>query len=262
MNYPALITPSKLEGLGMFFEVINLEKSFGGLKATDKVSLNIKQGDICSIIGPNGAGKTTLFNLITGHIKPDSGRVIFQGENITGKSAMAVTRRGIARSFQIVNIFPQLTVYENVMVAVLSQKGKSYNLINPAKKIAREEIYGLLESIGLDKQKELLGGQLSHGNQKRLEVGIALAMKPKLLALDEPTAGMAVEEKAAILETIKSLIKRTGCTVLLCEHDMSIIFAVSDFIWVLHNGRIVANGTINEIKNNETVQRIYLGRKE
>jgi branched-chain amino acid transport system ATP-binding protein len=262
LNYPALITPSKLEGLGMFFEVINLEKSFGGLKATDKVSLNIKQGDICSIIGPNGAGKTTLFNLITGHIKPDSGRVIFQGENITGKSAMAVTRRGIARSFQIVNIFPQLTVYENVMVAVLSQKGKSYNLINPAKKIAREEIYGLLESIGLDKQKELLGGQLSHGNQKRLEVGIALAMKPKLLALDEPTAGMAVEEKAAILETIKSLIKRTGCTVLLCEHDMSIIFAVSDFIWVLHNGRIVANGTINEIKNNETVQRIYLGRKE
>lgn len=168
----------------MFFEVIDLEKSFGGLKATDRVSLNIKQGDICSIIGPNGAGKTTLFNLITGHIKPDSGKVIFQGEDITGKSAMAITRRGIARSFQIVNIFPQLTVYENVMVAVLSQKEKGYNMVKPAKKIAREEIYGLLESIGLDKQKGLLGGQLSHGNQKRLEVGIALAMKPKLLALE------------------------------------------------------------------------------
>ncbi len=245
----------------MFFEVVNLEKSFGGLKATDNVSLHIKQGDICSLIGPNGAGKTTFFNLITGHIKPDSGKVLFQGEDITGKPAMAITRKGIARSFQIVNIFPQLTVYENIMVAVLSQKRRSFNFLRPAKKIAAEEIESLLESIGLTRQKNMLSGQLSHGNQKRLEVGIALAMKPKLLALDEPTAGMAVEEKAAILETIKSLIRATGCTVLLCEHDMSVIFEVSDYIWVLHNGRIAANGTIDEIKNNEVVQRIYLGGK-
>ncbi len=246
----------------MFFEVVNLEKSFGGLKATDNVSLHINQGDICSLLGPNGAGKTTFFNLVTGHIKPDSGRVLFQEEDITGKTAMAITRKGIARSFQIVNIFSQLTVYENIMVAVLSQKRKSFNFLNPAKKIAREEIYGILQSTGLEKQANMLGGQLSHGNQKRLEVGIALAMKPKLLALDEPTAGMAVEEKAAILETIKALIKVTGCTVLLCEHDMSVIFQVSDYIWVLHNGRIVANGTIEQIKNNEVVQRIYLGGKE
>ncbi len=243
----------------MFFEVVNLEKSFGGLKATDNVSLQIKQGDICSLIGPNGAGKTTFFNLITGHIKPDSGKVLFQGEDITGKSAMAITRKGIARSFQIVNIFPQLTVYENIMVALLSQKGRSFDFLRPAKKIATEEIAKLLESIGLTRQRNMLSGQLSHGNQKRLEVGIALAMKPKLLALDEPTAGMAVEEKAAILETIRSLIRATGCTVLLCEHDMSVIFEVSDYIWVLHNGRIVANGTIGEIRNNEVVQRIYLG---
>ena len=243
----------------MFFEVVNLKKSFGGLKATDNVSLHIKQGDICSLIGPNGAGKTTLFNLVTGHIKPDSGRVLFQGEDITGKPAMTITRKGIARSFQIVNIFPQLNVYENIMVAVLSQKRKSFDFLNPAKKIAREEIHSLLESIGLTDHMKMLGGQLSHGNQKRLEVGIALAMKPKLLALDEPTAGMAVEEKAAILKTIKSLIQATGCTVLLCEHDMSVIFDVSDFIWVLANGRIVANGTVDQIKNNEVVQRIYLG---
>ncbi len=243
----------------MFFEVVNLEKSFGGLKATNNVSLQIKQGDICSLIGPNGAGKTTFFNLITGHIKPDSGKVLFQGEDITGKPAMAITRKGIARSFQIVNIFPQLTVYENVMVAVLSQKRRSFNFLRPAKKMATGEIDMLLESIGLTKQKNMMGGQLSHGNQKRLEVGIALAMKPKLLALDEPTSGMAVEEKAAILETIKSLIRATGCTVLLCEHDMSVIFDVSDYLWVLHNGGIVANGTIDEIKKNEVVQRIYLG---
>ncbi len=246
----------------MFFEVVNLEKSFGGLKAMDNVSLHIKQGDICSLIGPNGAGKSTFFNLITGHIRPDSGRVLFKGEDITGKTAMAITKMGIARSFQIVNIFPHLTIYENIMVAVLSQKQRSFNLLTPAKKIAREEIYGLLQSTGLEKQKDMLGGQLSHGNQKRLEVGIALAMKPNLLALDEPTAGMAVDEKAAILETIQSLIKMTGCTVLLCEHDMSVIFEVSDYIWVLHNGRIVANGMIDEIKNNEVVQRIYLGGKE
>jgi branched-chain amino acid transport system ATP-binding protein len=245
----------------MFFEVVNLEKSFGGVKATDNVSLNIKQGDICSLIGPNGAGKTTFFNLITGYIKPDSGKVLFQGEDIAGKSAMAITRKGIARSFQIVNVFPQLTVYENIMVAVLSQKQRSFNFLSPAKKIAREEIYGLLQNTGLEKQMNMLGGQLSHGNQKRLEVGIALAMKPKLLALDEPTAGMATEEKVAILETIKALIKMTGCTVLLCEHDMSVIFEVSDYIWVLHNGRIVANGMIDEIRNNEVVQRIYLGGK-
>jgi branched-chain amino acid transport system ATP-binding protein len=245
----------------MFFEVVNLKKSFGGLKATDNVSLHIKQGDICSLIGPNGAGKTTLFNLVTGHIKPDSGRVLFQGEDITGKPAMTITRKGIARSFQIVNIFPQLTVYENIMVAVLSQKRKSFDFLNPAKKIAREEIHSLLESIGLTGHMKMLSGQLSHGNQKRLEVGIALAMKPKLLALDEPTAGMAVEEKGAILKTIKSLIQATGCTVLLCEHDMSVIFDVSDYIWVMANGRIVANGTIDEIKNNEVVQRIYLGGK-
>ncbi|MCK9275856.1 MAG: ABC transporter ATP-binding protein [Syntrophales bacterium] len=246
----------------MFFEVQNLEKSFGGVKATDNVSLHINEGDICSLIGPNGAGKSTFFNLITGYIRPDSGKVIFLGEDITGKTAMAIARKGIARSFQIVNIFPQLTAYENVMVAVLSQKKRSFNVIHPAKKIDKDEIYGLLQSTGLEQQAQMLGGQLSHGNQKRLEVAIALALKPKLLALDEPTAGMAEEEKSAILETIKTLMKMTGCTILLCEHDMSVIFSISDQIWVLHNGRIVANGNVEEIKNNEVVQRIYLGGRE
>ncbi len=244
------------EGYKMFFEIVNLEKSFGGLKATNNVSLHVKQGDICSLIGPNGAGKTTLFNLITGHIKPDSGKVLFKGEDITGKPARQITQKGIARSFQIVNVFPLLTVYENIMVAVLSQKKMSFNFLNPAKKIAREEIIEHLQNIGLDKQADMMAGQLSHGNQKRLEVGIALAMKPTLLALDEPTAGMAVEEKGAILETIKNLIKMTDCTVLLCEHDMNVIFQVSDYIWVLQTGGIVANGTVSEIRNNELVHRI------
>ncbi len=245
----------------MFFQVANLEKSFGGLKATDNVSLHIKQGDICALIGPNGAGKTTLFNLITGALKPDAGKVIFKGEDITGKTAREITRKGIARSFQIVNVFPMLTVYENIMVAVLSQKRMSFNFFHPAKKMAREEIINHLENIGLAEQADMLAGQLSHGNQKRLEVGIALAMKPTLLALDEPTSGMSVEEKGEILDTIRKIIKMTGCTVLLCEHDMNVIFEVSDYIWVLQNGRIVANGTVSDIKNNELVHRIYLGGK-
>lgn len=245
----------------MFFQVANLEKSFGGLKATDNVSLHIKQGDICALIGPNGAGKTTLFNLITGAIKPDAGKVIFKGEDITGKTAREITRKGIARSFQIVNVFPMLTVYENIMVAVLSQKRMSFNFFHSAKKMAREEIINHLENIGLAEQADMLAGQLSHGNQKRLEVGIALAMKPTLLALDEPTSGMSVEEKGEILDTIRKIIKMTGCTVLLCEHDMNVIFEVSDYIWVLQNGRIVANGTVSDIKNNELVHRIYLGGK-
>lgn len=247
------------EGCHMLLEVVNLEKSFGGLKATDGVSFHINQGEICSLIGPNGAGKTTLFNLITGSIRPDSGRVIFKGEDITGKTAREITSKGISRSFQIVNVFPTLTVYENIMVAVLSQKKMSFNMLKPAKKIARDEIAKYLHDIGLEQYVDMMAGQLSHGNQKRLEVGLALAMKPTLLALDEPTAGMGVEEKASILETIKTLIKMTGCTVLLCEHDMNVIFQFSDYIWVLQNGRMCANGTVSAIKNNELVHRIYLG---
>lgn len=245
----------------MFFEIKDLHKSFGGVKAVDSVSLSINKGQLCSIIGPNGAGKTTLFNLITGSIKPDRGKVIFLDKDITSKSAKVITQRGIARSFQIVNIFPRLTVYENIMVATLGHQRRSLNLIRRAKDLGRQECFQLLENIGLVNDATVLAGQLSHGNQKRLEVGLALAMHPKLLLLDEPTSGMAAEEKAGILNTIKDLTKKQDCTVLLSEHDMSVIFSVSDIIWVLNNGSVIARGNVDEIRNNETVRKIYLGER-
>ncbi len=245
----------------MFFEIQDLRKSFGGVKAIDGVTLTVKRGEICSIIGPNGAGKTTLFNLITGSFRPDSGRVIFDDEDITGKSPKYITQRGIARSFQIVNIFPRLTVYENIMVATFSQKRSNLNLFTPARSLSKSECFDLIEQIGLSEAAQSLAGQLSHGNQKRLEVGIALAMKPKLLLLDEPTSGMAVEEKAGILSTIRNLSSKQGCTLFLCEHDMAVIFSVSETIWVLHNGAVIAHGSVDDIKGNETVRQIYLGEK-
>jgi branched-chain amino acid transport system ATP-binding protein len=245
-----------------FFEVADLAKRFGGVNAVDGVSLDVADGEICSVIGPNGAGKTTLFNLISGSFKPDRGRVIFRGEDFTGRTPKAITRGGIARSFQIVNIFPRLTVYEHVLVATLAQQRRSWNMLRRAKSLARDECLRLLESVGLVDAARAPGGQLSHGNQKRLEVAVALAMHPRLLLLDEPTAGMAVEEKAGVLATIRDMIRHHQCSVLLCEHDMNVVFSVSDRIWVMHNGRVIVQGKPEEIRANDTVRRIYLGEKE
>ena len=245
-----------------FFDVKELRKHFGGVKAVDGVTLTVTKGEICSVIGPNGSGKTTLFNLLTGYIKPDHGKVTFLGENITGRSPKAVVRRGIARSFQIVSIYRRLTVYENIMVAALAHQHKTLNVTASAKNLVVDECRRLLEAIGLNGEADTIAGELSHGNQKRLEVGLALAMEPKLLLLDEPTAGMASEEKAGILSTIRQMAMEHDCTVLLSEHDMSVVFSVSSSIWVMHNGKVVAQGTVNEIKNNDTVRKIYLGEEE
>lgn len=247
---------------GIFFEIKGLEKSFSGLKATNNVSLSIKKGEVCSIIGPNGAGKTTLFNLITGLIKPDSGKIYFLNNDITDHSTVDIVRAGIARSFQIVNNFPRFTVYDNIMIARLGYKKMAMKMLTPAKSIGKSEILDLIDRIGLTKEAYTLAGKLSHGDQKRLEVGIALASNPTLLLLDEPTAGMSSEEKGGILETIKKIMKENNCTVFLCEHDMKVIFSVSDTIWVLHNGAVVMSGTVEEIRNNNLVKEIYLGEAE
>jgi branched-chain amino acid transport system ATP-binding protein len=246
----------------MFFDIQDLRKHFGGVKAVDGVTLTVTKGGICSVIGPNGSGKTTLFNLITGFIRPDHGKVTFLGEDITGKSPKVVIRRGIARSFQIVSIYPRLTVYENIMVAVLAHQRRTMNVTASAKSLVVEEGHRLLKAIGLDEEALTVAGELSHGSQKRLEVGLALAMEPRLLLLDEPTAGMASEEKAGILNTIKDMTSQQDCTVLLSEHDMSVVFAVSSSIWVMHNGQVVAHGDVDEIRNNEIVRKIYLGEAE
>ncbi|GAI57600.1 unnamed protein product, partial [marine sediment metagenome] len=181
-----------------------------GFKAVDGANLTVDKGEIVAVIGPNGAGKTTLFNLITGQLKPDKGRVIFKGEDITGLPPYQICKRGIGRSFQVVNLFPRLTVFENVQVAVLSQQGKSTNLFSPARNLAVRETTNILDSVGLSDLSHRISSSLSHGEQKLLELAVALSNKPELLALDEPTAGLSPEETLRKIELIKQLVHNQG----------------------------------------------------
>ena len=246
----------------MILETQNLVKSFGGLTAVYDVNLRIQEGELASIIGPNGAGKTTLFNLLTGHLPLDSGRVIFQGRDITGLPPHAISRMGIGRSFQRLNIFPRLSTFDNVQVAVFSAQRQSRNLFSRASKLARRETEAILDSVGLLDKKGVKGGLLAHGDQKRLEMGIALAVEPTLLLLDEPTQGMSPRESAEITRLIQKLVKEKGLTLIFVEHDMNVVFGISDNIKVLHQGRIIFEGKPEEVKNNEEVQRIYLGEEK
>jgi branched-chain amino acid transport system ATP-binding protein len=246
----------------MILETENLAKSFGGLTAVYDVNLRIQEGELASIIGPNGAGKTTLFNLLTGHLPLDSGRVIFQGRDITGLPPHTISRMGIGRSFQRLNIFPRLSAFDNVQVAVFSAQRQSRNLFSRASRLARRETEAILDSVGLLDKKDVKGGLLAHGDQKRLEMGIALAVEPTLLLLDEPTQGMSPRESAEITRLIQKLVKEKGLTLIFVEHDMNVVFGISDNIKVLHQGRIIFEGKPEEVKNNREVQKIYLGEEK
>jgi branched-chain amino acid transport system ATP-binding protein len=243
----------------MILETQKLLKSFGGLTAVYDVNLRIREGELVSIIGPNGAGKTTLFNLLTGHMPVDSGKVIFKGKDITELPPHAISRMGVGRSFQRLNIFPRLTAFENIQVAVLSEQRKSRNIFVRASKLARHETETILESVGLLDKKNTKGGLLAHGDQKRLEMGIALAVKPSLLLLDEPTQGMSPKESGELTQLIQRLVRKRGLTLIFVEHDMNVVFGISDSIKVLHQGKIIFEGKPEEVKKNEEVQRIYLG---
>jgi branched-chain amino acid transport system ATP-binding protein len=212
-----------------------------------------------AVIGPNGAGKTTLFNLITGALKRDKGRIIFKGEDISELPPYQICKKGIARSYQIVNIFPRLTVFGNVQVAVLSHQKRSSNLFRPAQNIAVEETRRILESVGLLDKERSIAGSLSHGDQKILEIAIALGNEPELLILDEPTAGMSPEETSATMELVRRLAQMRGLTILFCEHDMDIVFSVAQSIMVMHQGRTLVQGKPEEVRKNPIVQEAYLG---
>lgn len=246
-------------GAEIILEAKGLTKSFGGVKATDKVNLAVQRGHVHAIIGPNGAGKTTLFNLITGYIRPDSGRVIFKGEDITKLAPWQICRKGIARSFQRVNIYPRLSVLENVRVAVLSQRRKCLSFFSPAKRMFGDQVLEILDSVGLSEQAAMSAGSLAHGDQKRLELAIALGNEPELLLLDEPTAGMSPEETRDTVELIEALAGERGLTVLFTEHDMAVVFSISKRITVMHQGAIIADGEPEEVRRNKAVQKIYLG---
>jgi branched-chain amino acid transport system ATP-binding protein len=212
-----------------------------------------------AVIGPNGAGKTTLFNLVTGILKPDEGQVIFKGEEITGLPAHKTCKKGITRSFQVVNIFSRLTVFENVRISVLSQQGKTYHWFRPSREFVNEETGEILESVGLINKKDNVCGALSHGDQKVLEIAIALAGKPELLILDEPTAGMSPEETARCIDLIKRLSQNLGLTILFCEHDMELVFAIARRIMVMVRGSTIVQGLPEEVRCNQQVQDAYLG---
>ena len=240
-------------------EVKGLSKSFGGFLAVNKATLEVSKGEIVAVIGPNGAGKTTLFNLVTGILKPDEGQVIFKGEEITGLPAHKTCKKGITRSFQVVNIFSRLTVFENVRISVLSQQGKTYHWFTPSREYVNEETAEILESVGLINKKDNVCGALSHGDQKVLEIAIALAGKPELLILDEPTAGMSPEETARCIDLIKRLSQNLGLTILFCEHDMELVFAIARRIMVMVRGSTIVQGLPDEVRCNQQVQDAYLG---
>ena len=240
-------------------EVQAVVKSFDDFLAVNEASLRVQKGEIVAVIGPNGAGKTTLFNLVTGILPRDRGQILFKGEDIGGLPPFEVCRRGIGRSFQIVNVFPRLTVFENVQVAVLSHQKKSNVLLRPAKNLAVGETRNLLESVGLAGKERETVGSLSHGDQKALEIAIALGNEPELLILDEPTAGMSPEETFANIELVKSLARTRGLTILFCEHDMDIVFSISQSIMVMHQGRTLIQGAPEEVRNHPEVQAAYLG---
>jgi len=244
----------------MLLEIADLKKAFGGFRATDGVSLSVEKGSLRSLIGPNGAGKTTLFNQITGYLVPDSGRVAFKGEAITGLHPYEISRKGITRAFQIINIFPRLTVVESVQLAILARRGQTLKCFAPAKGMVREEAMAVLETVGLAERSALLARELSHGDQRVLELALALAGEPELLLLDEPMAGMSPFERAKVTELIQRIHQDRGVTVLFCEHDMDVVFGISQKVTVLHQGRVIAEGKPEDIKKNEEVHMVYLGQ--
>jgi branched-chain amino acid transport system ATP-binding protein len=248
-------------GETIFFKTENLSKAFGGVQAVYRVGLEIERGDICALIGPNGAGKSTFFNLVTKYFEPDEGRVFFKGEDITRLPPQEICKRGIARSFQKVNIYPKLTVFQSVQMSLLSQKGKGLKLFRSAKSMFREETYEILNQVGLSDHADRIGDALSHGDKKRLEVAITLGNEPELMLMDEPTAGMAPEETTATMELIGRLAEQRGLTVFFTEHDMSVVFGISKKIIVLHQGSIICQGKPEEIRANEQVQKVYLGEE-
>ena len=240
-------------------QVEALDKSFEDFMAVRGANLHVGKGEIVAVIGPNGAGKTTLFNLITGALKRDRGRIVFKGEDISELPPYEICKKGITRSYQIVNIFPRLTVFGNVQVAVLSHQRRSSNLFQPAQNIAIKETRSILESVGLLDKEKGIAGSLSHGDQKILEIAIALGNEPELLILDEPTAGMSPEETQATMELVKRLANQRGLTILFCEHDMDIVFSVAQRIMVMRHGQTIIQGSLEEVRSNKEVQEAYLG---
>jgi branched-chain amino acid transport system ATP-binding protein len=238
----------------------DLCKYFGGLKAVKNVSFAVKKNQLKAIIGPNGAGKTTFFNLLSGLYSPTNGRIYFEGVDITKRKMHEISRMGITRTFQITHIFQRLTVFENIRIAAQSRK-TTFNFLGRASAI--EDVNGraleILEQVKLTKVKNHKASMLSHGDRRYLQIGIALATNPKILLLDEPTAGMSPAETLEATELLRGVKDKLSLTIVLVEHDMSVVMGICDEVVVLHEGEVLAEGTPQEISDHDLVQRIYLG---
>lgn len=240
-----------------------LRKSFGNFVAIDGIDLNLKSGTITSLIGPNGAGKTTLINLVTGNLRPDKGRVLFKGNDVTRLSPNKMVKMGVTRSFQVMNIFPRLTVFQNIELPILPILGKSLKWFSGANNYpdVTEEVNRILEEVGLLDKRDVLAGEQSHGDQRLLELGIALAPRPELCFLDEPSSGTNPVERAKVLKLIKRLSVGEKITFVIVEHDMDVVLFLSDWIVVLNKGKILAEGEPEQIRQNKEVREIYLGEE-
>ena len=241
-------------------ELQGLRRTFGGVVATDNVSLDFAAGTLSAIIGPNGAGKTTLFHLISGKTKPTAGRVLLDGEDITGLDRQDIVRRGIGRAFQVANLFPSFTVAESLAAAILTHEGRTASLFQsfpPRDVAARAE--DVMELCGLKDLADVTAKHLSHGDQKLLDIALALALDPKVLLLDEPTAGMGPEERWRMIERVHRLWEARRMTLIFIEHDMDIVFRIAETVRVLRYGSVLAQGTPEEVRRNPAVIEAYLG---
>ena len=239
--------------------VRNLSRNFGAIKAVDNVSFDLAKGELLALIGPNGAGKSTCFNMLMGQLKPSSGTVQLMGKNIAGMQPRKIWRMGVGRTFQITATYASMTVIENVQMALISHHRRLYSLTTFAHKLYRDEALALLDTVGMVDQAERHCAVLAYGDLKRLELAVALAHDPILLLMDEPTAGMAPRERIALMQLTADILDAKGISVLFTEHDMDVVFAHAHRIMVLNRGELIANGTVDEIRNNPQVQEVYLG---
>lgn len=239
--------------------VNSLSKSFGGIQAVSDVSFDVGKGELLALIGPNGAGKTTCFNMLMGQLKPSSGQVFLNGEDITGMAPRKVWRKGVGRTFQITGTYPSMTVIENIQMALISHHKRLFSIKPYATRLYRDEAMSLLELVGMPGQADRASAILAYGDLKRLELAIALCHEPTLLLMDEPTAGMAPRERINLMKLTADIVSDRNISVLFTEHDMDVVFAHAHRVMVLNRGELIANGSVQDIRDNSTVQDVYLG---
>lgn len=236
-----------------------LTRHFGKIVAVDDLSFTLKKGELLAMIGPNGAGKTTCFNLLAGQLQPSAGKVVIKEQNVTGFSPRKIWELGVGRTFQITAIYPSMTVSENVQMALLAYHKHLYSFLPYAHKLYRDEALEILSIVGMVEQADRHCAVLAYGDLKRLELAMSLAQEPDLLFMDEPTAGMAGQERGELMQLVADLVEERGLSVLFTEHDMDVVFAHAHRLMVLNRGQLIADGSVDEVRQNPLVQEVYLG---